>query len=268
MIVIKNNNSKYDIKLVYGESKSRPSKSLLTPGLYKKKDTVIPFDIYEKLLKYQLKEVTGYYKRDSNESIDKHTTSTDFPSIIKFINENKESIFYKLNDLHSIVNIEFILLTSSVFKKLKVYFSKFDYSIFVFCKDRIDQNIDTQIDKNKYLKSFGIDVPKELQDQIKNINDSIFINEIGIKTRILNDMSLTKTNYILKDIKLITNYYLSYIKELDITNNMCNCDSIFNSEILNCGICEKCYSLYSEDSFFLSALSLDHAAAASANAFL
>ena len=267
MIVIKNSDDSITTKIIYSNSKSRPSKSLLTPDLYTKKDIPTPFNIYENLLKYQIKEVSEYYKRGKKESINKFTTITQFSEIIKFINETNESLFYKLDNLHSFVNIEFIILTSSVFVKTTVYFSKFDYSVFIFCNGKLDRSIDTKIDNKKYVKSFGIPVLEELQSQIKSINDYVFTNEIEIKTRLLDNLTLSKRNLIEQDINLITNYYLSYIKELDITNNNCNCDSIFKSEILNCRVCEKCYSLYSEDSFF-SDFSLDQAAAALENAFL
>jgi hypothetical protein len=266
MIVIKQIND-FNTKIVYSSSKSRPSKSLLTPELYKQKEITTPFDIYENLIEHQVKEVTEYYKRGTNNCMEKFILSTNFSKIINFINENKCSLFYKLDNLHSYVNIEFIMLTSSLFKKTTVYFSKFDYAVFIFCENKLDKNINILIENDKYVKSFGIIVPEELQFQIKTINDSIFKNEIRIKTRLINNLTLQKRELIIKDIDLSTKYYLSYIKHNDITNNSCRCSCIFKSEILDCRVCEKCYSLYSEDSF-LSDLDLDHAAAASENAFL
>ena len=112
--------------VVYSNTKSRPSKSLLTPELYKKKDINTPFNIYEKLIDSQLKEVSKYFNRNSDELIDKFITNTNFSKIIEFINNNCCSLCYKLNNLHTSVNVEFVILTSSVFKKITVYFSKFD----------------------------------------------------------------------------------------------------------------------------------------------
>jgi len=249
MIVIKSDDTDITTKLVYSSSRSRPSKSLLTPELYSKKDLDTPFNIYENLIEHQLTEMLAYFNRGSKEPIDKFTTDTRFSEILRLINENKESVFYKLDNLHSFVNVEFVVLTSRVFKKSVIYFSKFDYSVFIFCKGRLDKSISTVINDKNYVKSFGIMVPDELQDQIKVINDNVFTNEYNIKSYFIDNLTLNKRDSILKDIKLVTNYYLSYIKKVDITNNSCNCENIFKSEILNCRVCEKCYALYSDGSF-------------------
>ncbi len=243
MIGIKNISNQMP-KLLFSDTKPRPSKSVITPKLYTQKNTEVPFDVYSKLLDYQIDEVTGYYLRGTDKKIDSYTLTTDFSSILDAVNIEPGTIFYKLDDLHSFVNIEFIVLIAGMYEETTVYFSKFDYSVFVFCQNKTGSVSKICIPDNKYVKSFSILVPEEIQKDVKRINDIVFTNDIRVNNYILNNLSLEKISIIKSDISIITDYYLSYINKID-NNSNCNCKDVFRSEILNCKICKNCLSLYS-----------------------
>ncbi len=222
--------------IIYSNSLSRPSKSLVDPILYNEFKK-IKIDPYETCKKYSLMECSHSFKD--------YIIIRDyiyFSDALKTINSNSGRKFLiEIKDIYTYPDIQFIELLLEIFQKVEYKFSRFTNACYVFCKGLKHELIIERM----YVKDFSIKVNTKLLKHVFNYNCSFFrkitnLNEI--LTLIYNetlDMSL-----VIKDIEISNKYYISYINKSNIYK-VCNCDKLFNSKLLDCYICEECLSLNS-----------------------
>ena len=220
--------------IIYSNSLSRPSKSLVDPNLYNEFKK-IKIDPYETCKKYSLMECSHSFKD--------YIIIRDyiyFSDALKTINSNSGRKFLiEIKDIYTYPDIQFIELLLEIFQKVEYKFSRFTNACYVFCKGLKHELIIERM----YVKDFSIKVNTKLLKHVFNYNCNFFrkitnLNEI--LTLIYNetlDMSL-----LIKDIEISNKYYISYINKSNIYK-VCNCDKLFNSKLLDCYICEECFSL-------------------------
>jgi len=231
--------------IIYSKTTSRPSKSVLDPGLYNdfKKLTIDP---YEKCKNNCITECSHNFNKDyiliRNYKY--------FSDALTRINIEPEGIFLiELTDVYTYPKVQFIELLNTIFETVECRFSQFTNSVYMYCK-KLKHVVYL---KPAMVKDFSIKVSEELIKTFYMYNNDFFkklINLNGIISEMYNncpDLSI-----ILKEINISNDYYISYINK---TNNykICKCDKLFNSKLLNCYICEDCFSLnVIEDESFTS----------------
>ena len=235
--------------IIYSLKNSRPSKTLLDPVLYNEFKK-INIDLYEKCKTYSIIECSHNIKEEYHLIKD----FTYFSEVLEIIyNFPSSNFLIEINEVYTYPQIQFIELLNFLFKSIDFNFSRFTNVCYVYCKnltclgsliDKYYCNCNCEIIlKKSIIKDFGIKVPPELIEMIYNYNDDYFKKIINLDNTISSiyneSLDLNEVN---KEIDVMNDYYISYINK----NNdykVCNCDKLFNSKLLDCYICEKCYSL-------------------------
>ena len=161
------------------------------------------------------------------------------------INELEENDYLIINyiDLFTYTSVEFLIILSKLFFKVKVFYSiilkqnivicikyKHCANTIVFLK-----NLLKKWNKTIYIRQFGIFIPEEFQYVIKKYNDYIFIYFININLNI---------NKIFNEKELNFKIYLKKIGILKSSNCIdCNHKLIENNSN-KCYVCTKCYELF------------------------
>ena len=241
-----------EFDIIYSNSYSRPSKSLLSPDLYNKyksiKNENILFNFDKKLL---IKECTNYnfetfIHLEESLVIDKKLfniiNKNTFFSIVELLNSKHVNFAIVLTDVYTYPKIQFIYIISKYFKYVTMCMSRFCNFGILFCEEKL-KYIDCELKENPNVKDFNIKVPEYILNQIKNYNDYFFKKTIEINDK-LNTLckSINNIQLLNNEINLINEYYKNYINKH--STNSCNICKFSHSTFLECFICEKCYSLF------------------------
>ena len=237
--------------VIYSLKNSRPSKTLLDPFLYNEFKK-INIDLYEKCKTYSIIECSHGIKEEYH--LIKNFTY--FSEVLEIIyNFPLSNFLIQINEIYTYPQVQFIELLNILFKSIDFKFSQFTNVCYVYCKNltclesltpkhECNCNCNCEIIlKRSIIRDFGIKVTSKIIDTVYNYNNDYFkkiINLDNIISSIYNNsLDLSEVN---KEIDIMNDYYISYINK---NNNykVCNCDKLFKSKLLDCYVCEKCYSL-------------------------
>lgn len=241
----------------YTNGYSRPSKSLLTPELYNTFKLIKDTNILPKFTKEDLIIECTNYVYDTytylKECILVHDnpacicnyriiTHENYVKTIEEMNNNKDIHFAViLTNIYTYPKIQFMYILSNFFSKTVLSMSQFYNFGILFCENR-NENKFLQLNKTKNVKDFNVKISEETLKKIKNYNDILFKRIIDINNKINNVChSVCNIQVLHSEIELINRYYKMYITKC-IDTNCNNCKFIY-SNLLECLICEKCYTL-------------------------
>jgi len=280
MLVINNNNVSLK-NVIYTTAESRPSKTLLNCDIYKiynvinKNLNIINelsnIDVQTKPIEYYVLQeiitklkIFNEYKHSFGLSFNNITINetdndniiifsiekiTTFKSvIINVINlfkmiENNNYLIIDYIDLFKSNSIEFVIILSNLFKKIKIYYCKLlkkNILIgikYIYNKKTINyiKKILLNLKNNYFVKQFNINVNKQLQLNIYDYNNKIFNYYININ----NKLSIIE---IIEEKEFIFN---NFLKVNRIIKNIPNCNHLLIKCYLNdCFICTKCYEYF------------------------
>lgn len=243
----------FNCNMYYSKNKSRPSKSLVSCDLYtkfNKMKTPVEYNIFDTQDEI-FKEIINYSRQEKQINV-------------KFINENNlrktlskflelkvhGNVIISVPNLYSYPNLEFIILICYLYNKCHVYSSKFSNDIYVCYfeykgNEKVDElleNILKSWDEDLNLRLIGINIPTDIQNEVLNFNNSLFINKVKSNELLLKDMSLEKNDKLKNEKQLINNYYLKYLRIQNFT--VCETCCVRESIFFNCKICVDCFCLY------------------------
>lgn len=244
-------------EIIYTDGYSRPSKSLLTPELYNKFKLIKNTNILPNLTNEDLiKECTNYI-------YDNHTCLKDcilinetcinsykiiihhtFAKTIEEMNNSKNSYHAVIfTDIYTYPKIQFMYILSNFFLQTILSMSQFYNFGILFCENKNKKKF-LQLNKAKNIKDFNVKISEEILKKIKNYNDNIFKRTVCINDKIDNLCnSVCNVKLLNNEIEVINKYYKMYISKCIDTD--CNNCKMFYSNLLECLICENCYTLVS-----------------------
>jgi len=163
-------------------------------------------------------------------------------SILKII-ENDNILILSFVHLYTYTSIELLMILSGLFNKVKIFYCKLiqknifiglnykhNGNIIVFFK-----NVYTKLNKNTYIKKFGVNLEKSYENKVLNYNSIIFDYYINIYNKY----------YIIELIEEKEYLFKRYQKKNRIIKNIINCNhDLTICNFHDCYICKKCYELF------------------------
>jgi len=163
-------------------------------------------------------------------------------SLFKII-EPGDYLILNFVDLYSYTSFELLILLSKMFKKVKVYYSKLlkknifigiyyihNNEMLVYFK-----NIYNKLDKNSFIKKFGVEIDKSEEIKIYKFNSFIFNYYKNIYNKIHITELINEKEFLFKH----------YMKQNGLIKQNLNCNhNLIICNYYNCYICTKCYELF------------------------
>jgi len=278
------NEVKYDINnCIFSAGVSRPSKSIINCDLYKNYSR-LNLDIFDEFSSinhkknyYLLKEIISIFKLEVYD-IDSLSISFDTIIVNEFEKENKNLIFCFDNDtsLHNILYniseiikeinngddliinfhnlfiypaVELLIIISSLFKKVKVYYCKLIKQNIIYCKNFCNESNESlkfinivlkNWNINSNIRQFGIFINESILNKVKKYNNFIFEYYIELNNN-FSISTIEDKEYFLKN----------YIKKFSNVSNISNASNLFNCNhdivefnLMKCFVCKKCNDLF------------------------